>query len=175
MKSEEWAEIWELLCARFNREPHVGLATFYLEALEGVPLNDQQIREGVRRVLYADTYWPSPQRLVEAAQGPQEGTTELALEQWRKCQRIMSGSLDTTKTMDPIGQEVVTELGGTSALRRTSTDEVQYRRKEFLKLYKEIAEERSTTTREELPALTTEGRRLLGEFDGAVKEVPGER
>lgn len=171
MTSEEWAEIWELLCARFNRDPHVGLATFYLEALER-RLKPDEIRQGVSRVLYSDTYWPSPERIVEAARGGSESVTERALEQWRKCQRIMSGGLHTTKTMDPIGQEVVGALGGTSALQRTQRDEVQYRRKEFIRLYKEIAAGRENTEPAELPALTTEGRRLLEELDGAVKEVP---
>lgn len=174
MTSEEWSELWDLLCARFNRDVHAGLATFYLEALEG-QLPDAKIREGVRRVLYSDTYWPSPERIVEAARTEQESLVERAVDQWTLCQKAMSDrprAQGWINSMDEIGKKVVEFMGGKSALLGVKLDEVHHRRREFLSRYKEIAEGRETTPTDELPAITTEGRQLLEEFDSAVREVP---
>jgi hypothetical protein len=144
---------WVVLAERFGRFKNSRLiAQRYYEYLNERMDTDTFVA-AARQLFASSEYFPKPDAFLEAA-----GLTRdtLAQVEWELCQRVMSGDRHALGQMSEEGQRVIRVLGGVDRLRMTPLDQIDWRRKEFLKLY-------GSTEREALPAWTDKGRKLLAD------------
>lgn len=155
MTATEWSALWGLMNERFGATKSPELAGFYLAELS-VQMTDEQIKQGVRKVLVSSRFFPSPDEIMAAAGLSGE---ERALAEWEECYALMEGRRNAD-ALSETGRRMVALLGGEAALRRTPLDSVPFVRKEWLALYP-AAHAIEVNERKMLGTMTTEGRKLL--------------
>lgn len=136
MTPETWGQLWGLMCERFGKEPSADLAATYFDMLEA-RLSDAEIEHGVQVVLYEDTYWPSPSRIVEAA-GGEEDAEARALEAWDKI-LLMAKDWRRAKpneVLDDRGLRALRQVGTVKSLAMMNTDDLAFRRRDFISAFK---------------------------------------
>lgn len=151
---------WADLCERFRMtgedEPSQRqLKRYYRYLSERM---DTDTFERAAEVVWAEReFFPKPSDFMDAAETP-EGA---ALEQWELCHQIMQDSRrahELLERMDAEGQRVVRMMGGVRQLTRTQLDEVQWRRKEFMRLYGTAS---VAAGREQIPPMSDDGKRIV--------------
>lgn len=122
---------WALLCERFNREPSDVMTQMYYRTLSA-RMSTEEFQHAAQRIFNEREFWPKPADFyTEADRGDPEAT---ALEQWEVVHSIMRG-FGGEERLTAEGKRVVAMLGGERKLRNTKLDEVQFVRRDFLKLY----------------------------------------
>lgn len=140
MTRDEWGGLWSRLCRRFNREPEPDLGLEYLRMLEQQLETDGQIRRGVSRVFYADRYFPSPKRIVEAATGGSvpEAEWRRVLQLGRSQQRKEAYPKDEMPRPSDRALEALDSIGGVEAVKAPGSDSVRHLRSAFLDAYEKL-------------------------------------
>lgn len=164
MNAEQWGALWALLNERFGQTKSSELAAFYYAELSAA-LTSEQIKAGVRKILVAGRFFPSPDEIMQAAGMSSEAN---ALAEWETCMAVMAGRRGAYERLSETGQRLVRLLGGEYALTQTPIESVPFVRKEWLKLYEDAAEV-AANERGMLAPVTAEGRRLL---NAAMKGLP---
>lgn len=150
---------WALLCERFRMTSEKApsqpqMKRYYRYLSERM---DTETFQRAAEIVWAQReFFPRPVDFVEAVDA---GDEVRALEQWKFCQRLMSGDRSALEEMDEQGRQVVDLMGGISELRRTKIDETKWRRREFLKLYRTATE--GDPGARSIEPMTAEGRKTL--------------
>jgi hypothetical protein len=119
-----------LLASRFQRpvDPHV-FAGYKLILDEQLTL--EQFQKAVLEVFRADTFFPTPERLIDAGLGD---LTALAQAQW--CEMLAAARADRRSEIDQFARAAVNEMGGTSVVRQLGDHNQLLRvRSEFVAAY----------------------------------------
>lgn len=156
---------WRIICERFSRDPSTALEARYYQSLSPL-MSTAEFRLAARQVLHECEFFPPPARFVEAVRGDPELA---AMDAWDVCQSVMCGSR-SADTLDTITGKVVQLMGGEMMLRRTKLTDVAFRRKEFMRLYRLVADgHMRQEAQEALAPWTEEGREIMGDLQKRVE------
>lgn len=156
MNAMQWGALWGLLNERFGVNKSDELGAFYFAELSAV-LSDEELKAGVRKILVASRFFPSPDEIMQAAGLSEEAN---ALAEWETCMAVMEGRRGAYERLSETGKRLVRLMGGQFALTQTPLESVPFVRKEWLKLYAD-ANEVAAHERRMLAPMTPEGRKLL--------------
>ena len=127
---------WAVICERFNRDPSHVLAARYFQALSP-RMTTEEFLAAARVVFEEQTFFPRPMDFIEAIRPSVEAE---ALAQWELCDQVMAGSTKALERMSPAGRRTAQLLGGTDRLRNTRLNDVQFVRRDFMKLFGDAEE-----------------------------------
>ena len=127
---------WAVICERCNRDPSQVLAARYYQSLSPRMTTDE-FRVAARVVFEECEFLPPVAAFIAAIRPSVEAE---ALEQWERCEHVMGGSKQALMRMSPTGRRTVQLLGGIDRLRNTKLDELQFVRRDFLKLFGDAEE-----------------------------------
>ncbi len=127
---------WAVICERCNRDPSQVLAARYYQSLSPRMTTDE-FRVAARVVFEECEFLPPVAAFIAAIRPSVEAE---ALEQWERCEHVMGGSKQALMRMSPTGRRTVQLLGGIDRLRNTKLDEIQFVRRDFLKLFGDAEE-----------------------------------
>ena len=133
---EQFNRAWRMLCKRLRRDLDAEEAADY-RAWLSERMDTDRFLEAVRHLWATCKFFPEPAAFVEAIRPSVEAE---ALEQWELCGQVMTGSREALMRMSPAGRRTVQLLGGMDQLRNTKLDEVQFVRRDFLKLFGDAEE-----------------------------------
>ena len=153
---------WAVICERCNRDPSQVLAARYYQSLSPRMTTDE-FRVAARVVFEECEFLPPVAAFIEAIRPSVEAD---AMEQWELCEHVMSGSTTALERMSPAGRRTVGLLGGMDRLRNTRLNDVQFVRRDFMKLFGDAEEIHRREKQAELPA-PAEASQIVGEL------VPG--
>ena len=121
---------WAVICERHNRDPSQVLAARYYQSLSP-RMTTEEFRAAARVVFEEREFFPRPVDFIDAIRPSVEAE---ALEQWELCERVMAGSKEAFMHMSPAGRRTVDLLGGTDRLHNTRLNDVQFVRRDFMKV-----------------------------------------
>ena len=127
---------WAVICERCNRDPSQVLAARYYQSLSP-RMTTEEFRVAARVVFEECEFLPPVAAFIEAVRPSVEAE---ALEQWELCERVMAGSKKALMRMSPAGRRTAQLLGGMDRLRNTKLAEIQFVRRDFLKLFGDAEE-----------------------------------
>jgi hypothetical protein len=137
-------DAFALLGDRFNRAASAPMAKMYAQAFEMMDLTLEELGNAVSIVIFEDTFFPSPARLVEAARGSLEGQ---AVDMWDEY--IKAISEDRASKVDQIARDSLNSIGSRSALESATGSQFVTIRSKFVEEYTR----RSKAKRAEILAL----------------------
>ncbi len=159
MTTQQWGALWSLMNERFNQQKSPELAMFYLTAISA-RLTTVQIELAVQKILYANTFFPSPEEIVAAAGISSEAE---ALADWSHFESLMQGFPGAFARLSPTGQKMVQLMGGEAHLRQSPVSSLDFVRKEFLKLYPSANEIAQREAPHELGPVAPEAREIIAQ------------
>lgn len=149
MQREVFAAIWAKLEARFNTERPTSVFEFYLDELSE-RLSDEEIREGIRSVMYSNRFFPSPKEIVDAVKGDDE--TE-ALDEWTELRAMVEGRTERDiKRLNEEARRALESIGGMRQLSQANLDDLRFYRRDFLEAYRAYRSKRMPDPGRALPA-----------------------
>lgn len=150
---------WTLLCERFGKEPSRLMMKAYYRSLTN-RMETVEFQAAASRLFDSAEFFPRPDDFL-----PDEATDEAsALEAWEGVHRLMRGFCSTDE-LDPEARRVVRLMGGERKLRNTPLDQVQWVRRDFLKLYGDAVAIAGRENGRRIEP-TPEGRRITEELVG---------
>lgn len=167
IEKDRFNRVWKHLCQRFNRDPNPSEAVLYLQWLSP-QMNTEAFEEAARHLWATREFFPRPIDFLEAARPSIEAEAQ---DQWKLCDRVMSGDREALARMSPAGQKTVMLMGGPAALRNTQLDEVHFRRQEFMRLFADAEEIHRRESQHQIGPGPEEARQLVGSH---LQLVPGD-
>ena len=134
--TKEFNRAWKTLCRRLNRDLDAEEAADY-RAWLSERMDTDQFLEAARHLWATCKFFPEPAAFIEAIRPSVEAD---AMEQWELCEQVMAGSTKALTRMSPAGRRTAQLLGGMDRLRNTKLDEIQFVRRDFLKLFGDAEE-----------------------------------
>jgi len=135
------------ICTIHNRKYEPGLELIWLEDLEH--LTEQEIFTGIDRMRkeYKGSYMPTPGMFIEVATKSSEGDIQVEAEQaWMQIDKALRryGSSKTIAWENPACAEWVRNTGGWRSLGLITEDELNWKKKEFIKQYPTLRQYKQT-------------------------------
>ncbi len=119
-----------LLASRFQRPVDAHVFAGYKIILDQ-QLTLEQFEKSVLAVFAADTFFPSPERMIDAGLGDMAASAQA---QW--CEMLAAAGADRRSQIDQFARAAIGELGGTSVVRSLSDHHHLLRvRSEFVAAY----------------------------------------
>ncbi len=155
--TKEFNRAWKTLCRRFNRDLDGEEAAMYHKWLSE-RMDTDRFLEAARHLWATCKFFPAPVEFLEAVRPSVEAE---ALEQWERCEHVMGGSKQALMRMSPTGRRTVQLLGGIDRLRNTKLDELQFVRRDFLKLFGDAEEIHRRENQPTALPVSDEARKIL--------------
>jgi hypothetical protein len=131
------------LADRFNRKVSDEMVRRYYEDLNHIPTQDFLL--AARTIYRNDTFWPAPARFLEILGMDPASEAEAAWE--HALAEASNGTGQPWSAYPPAHAAALRAVGGTATLGRTNQDQLAWKKREFIKAFKQHAE------RGPLPAL----------------------
>lgn len=161
---ETFTDWWAVLCERFDRQPSQMLSALYFDSLSA-RLTEDEFKRGASRVFESSRFWPTPEEIVREARA---GDEDEALAQWAVCFRAMGGVSGKADKPDPVTVRIIAHLGGLGRLKDTTPDALAFVRRDFMALYRDLAERSERSKAPVLSPMTDDTRRLLNQRVGGL-------
>jgi hypothetical protein len=123
-------DAFALLGDRFNRSSSAPMVKMYAQAFESLDFTPDELQIAVSIVIFEDTFFPSPARLVEAARGSLEGQ---AVDMWDEY--IHAIAEDRKSNVDQIARDALNSIGSRSALEGATGSQFVTMRSKFIEEY----------------------------------------
>jgi hypothetical protein len=123
-------DAFALLGDRFNRAASAPMVKMYAQAFESLEFTPDELQNAVNIVIFEDTFFPSPARLIEAARGSLEGQ---AVEMWDEY--IHAIAEDRASKVDQIARDSLNSIGSRSALEGATGSQFVTMRSKFVEEY----------------------------------------
>ena len=137
MTKQEFFQPFTLLCEMYNREASQLLAQGYYLVLQD--LSKQEFEEAIKQILSSRKYstLPLPADLLEAVHGNPDDKAILALKQVEDAMSEQ-GSYKSVCFEDKISMTCIENLGGWVTICQMELKDWEWKKKEFITLYKAI-------------------------------------
>lgn len=138
---EVFTEKWALLNERFGEDKPAEVRDLYYEQIDA-RLSEAEFVRGVKRVAYANRFFPSPKEIVDAARGGDE-RRRLAHDDWLVIHGALLGPGRAedgwTDDLSEAGRKALDLIGGVSAVKNVRKGRVNLLRKDFVRCHRDLA------------------------------------
>ncbi|MDD5414634.1 MAG: DUF6475 domain-containing protein [Smithellaceae bacterium] len=138
-----------VLCELYDKTPSPLLIGIYWKALE--PFTDEQCETAFNSIICSSRFFPKPADFIEFLQGTNQ---DKATQAWIKTVNAIRkyGNYTSVKFDDPVIHAVIEFMGGWANTGEWHDDNLRWKEKEFLQLYK-VMEKRGEPYPLHLPGL----------------------
>lgn len=123
-------DAFALLGDRFNRASSVPMVKMYAQSFDAFGFSPSELESAVSIVIFEDTFFPSPARLIEATRGSLE---DQGVQMWDEY--IHAIDENRASKVDPVAREALTSIGSRSALEGATGSQFVTMRGKFLEEY----------------------------------------